>query len=810
MDIIQPIVEKISELAWLNGLVRVLLLFLGIYVLWRLIMGPMGGWIRKIFPVFDDIHTNKQIKTYISRGEYSLAGDKLIAMGKHNKAIEVFMQGKLYSRAADVHLKRKSMQKAALMFERAGDIKKAAEIYLQQKKYDRLYQLFHEKNALDDLANLLQSKGEAFRAAEIYEKVHRYVDAARQYLKAGKEIEAANNLETYLEKYTSREGVPTDPTHTETIGKISNQAAALFEKNKYYDKAAKFYLQAKNAKKASETLDKAGKHEEAGNIAKQYNLLEEAAQYFKRANLGEESARLEADHLYQSGNFHEAIEKYKASGDFAKCADIYTDIQDYYMAAEMHEKAGDHRIAADMFKDEKDYAKAGSNYEQAGMMDEALLCYRKGKLEHLELDLLSRQKRFTDLAKYFLDRKLYEQSLSALDRVSEHDPDFAKAASIKGQIFYEQKKYDEARAQFEKALEGVMKLTLDDIDTLFFYAKCDMETSGQALELIENKMALNQIEPNALEKAKEVRKLIQEKSFSRLQSFSQFIHQSQAQSNPNFTGQQSKMAPNIPNIQIKQRYEPIDEIGRGGMGVVYLANDSVLDRKIALKILPARNNDDKRTVESFLREAKSAASLNHPNIVTVYDTGMQDGDYFIAMEHIDGYTIKRILKQKGKFDIPIVKEIVKQLLRALSYAHENKIVHRDLTTSNIMWTRQKMIKIMDFGLARVVHKLKSEQSIIGGTPSFMSPEQTLGKAIDHRTDIYSLGICIFEMSLGVLPFTKGDLGYHHLHTAPPVASEIDPSVPKALSDIILKCMEKEPEKRFQSVDEIIPLLKQVS
>jgi serine/threonine-protein kinase len=227
-------------------------------------------------------------------------------------------------------------------------------------------------------------------------------------------------------------------------------------------------------------------------------------------------------------------------------------------------------------------------------------------------------------------------------------------------------------------------------------------------------------------------------------------------------------------------------------------------------VLPTKNHADQRTIDTFIREAKAAAALNHPNIVTVFDTGEQDGDYYIAMENIEGYTLKKILKQKGKFSIPVTREILKQLISALDYAHKHNIVHRDLTTSNIMWTKQKMIKIMDFGLAKVVHKLQSEQSIIGGTPSFMSPEQTLGKPVDHRTDIYSLGICIFEMCLGSLPFSKGDLGYHHLHTAPPVPREIDPSVPSVLSDAVMKCMEKKPEDRYQHVSELQAVLAQLS
>ena len=257
----------------------------------------------------------------------------------------------------------------------------------------------------------------------------------------------------------------------------------------------------------------------------------------------------------------------------------------------------------------------------------------------------------------------------------------------------------------------------------------------------------------------------------------------------------------------KKRYVKIKEIGRGGMGIVYTAKDTTLDRIVALKILPTTLKKNPQAIKTFLREAKSAAKLNHPNIVTVYDAGIEDDDYYIAMELINGLTIKEILKKNRKLSIQSVLEVLTQLLGGLSYAHSKNIVHRDLTTNNIMWSKEKLVKIMDFGLAKVVRQLQSEQSIIGGTPSFMSPEQTLGKPIDHRTDIYSMGICLFQMLLGELPFKKGDLGYHHIHTKPAEPKSIDKNIPDVLNSLILKCLEKDPINRFQSCAEIVNIVK---
>ena len=208
-------------------------------------------------------------------------------------------------------------------------------------------------------------------------------------------------------------------------------------------------------------------------------------------------------------------------------------------------------------------------------------------------------------------------------------------------------------------------------------------------------------------------------------------------------------------------------LGRGGMGIVYKADDTVLDRTVALKVLPESLKENPQALKNFLREAKSAAKLNHPNIVTVYDAGEQDGVYYIAMEYVDGNTLKDIIKRRGKIAPRGIVHVVSQMCEALAYAHEKKIVHRDVKTANTMWTKDRKAKIMDFGLAKVIEEVRNHTTVVSGTPFYMSPEQTLGKNVDQRSDLYSLGVSVFEMATGTLPFTEGNLPYHHVHTPPP-------------------------------------------
>jgi serine/threonine-protein kinase len=239
------------------------------------------------------------------------------------------------------------------------------------------------------------------------------------------------------------------------------------------------------------------------------------------------------------------------------------------------------------------------------------------------------------------------------------------------------------------------------------------------------------------------------------------------------------------------------------MGIVYKAKDTVLDRIVAYKVLPDSFRENPQAVKNFLREAKSAAKLNHPGIVTVYDAGEQDGRYYIAMEFVDGTTLKEILRRRGVIAPSGILHVLVQVCEALAFAHDKKVVHRDIKSANTMWTRDKKAKIMDFGLAKVVEEVRNHTTVVSGTPYYMSPEQTLGKNVDHRTDIYSLGATVFEMATGSVPFKEGNIPYHHVHTPPPDIREIQPELPAALASVVNRCLMKDPAQRYQSARDIL-------
>jgi tRNA A-37 threonylcarbamoyl transferase component Bud32 len=251
---------------------------------------------------------------------------------------------------------------------------------------------------------------------------------------------------------------------------------------------------------------------------------------------------------------------------------------------------------------------------------------------------------------------------------------------------------------------------------------------------------------------------------------------------------------------VTSRYEILGEIGRGGMAVVYRARDTRLDRIVALKRISDSLREHPRAVDLLLREARSAAGLNHPHIVTIHDVDQQDGSYFITMEFLEGKPLHELLRLRGRFAARPVAHIGQQVVAGLAYAHERRIVHRDVKTANLFVTRGNVVKIMDFGLAKMVEEVRRRATMIGGTPSYMAPEQSRGLEVDGRADLYAFGVTLFELLTGRLPFEDGDVVQHHRETPPPDPRASAPDVPDALAELVLALLAKRPEDRPAAAD----------
>ena len=267
-------------------------------------------------------------------------------------------------------------------------------------------------------------------------------------------------------------------------------------------------------------------------------------------------------------------------------------------------------------------------------------------------------------------------------------------------------------------------------------------------------------------------------------------------------------------------FKIIEKLGQGGMGVVYRGVDLNLDRPVAIKVLPPEVQQHEDSVARFLREAKTASKLQHPSITTIYEFGVQDDLRYLVMEYVEGKTLKQILKESGPLPTRQMVDIAMQMADALSLAGEKGIIHRDIKSENIMLTDRGQVKILDFGLAKLMEKtsplapdhFQTTDGSVRGTITHMSPEQALGAEVDVRTDIYSSGVVMFEMATGRIPFSGSSANVvlaKIMNQPAPAVSEMNPDVSPSLEKVIRKCLEKNREQRYQNAENLLLDLKAI-
>src|SRR3954454_11256344 len=255
------------------------------------------------------------------------------------------------------------------------------------------------------------------------------------------------------------------------------------------------------------------------------------------------------------------------------------------------------------------------------------------------------------------------------------------------------------------------------------------------------------------------------------------------------------------------RYELVRHIARGGMAEVYLAHDRLLDRPVALKVLFPELSVDRSFVERFRREAQAAANLSHPNIVSVYDWGEEGSTYFIVMEYIDGRPLSQILRADGPLLPDRAAAIAADVAAALAFAHRNGVIHRDVKPGNVLITNDGLVKVTDFGIARAANTEENltQTGAVMGTATYFSPEQAQGAEVDPRSDVYSLGVVLYEMVTGAPPFTGDNpvaIAYKHVREEPPTPRERNNAIPVTFEAIILQAMAKQADDRYGSAEEL--------
>jgi len=723
------------------------------------------------------------------RGDYQQAGELYRMIGHNDKAIEMYKQAKSHRDVAFLYEQDKQWGEAAQYYETSGNLEKAALMWQKQGEYIRAGELLARAWRLLSAAEMFE-RGESYgKAAELFKETGHHHRAAACYEKMNETLKAA---EIYEQCFLQEKSRPRDPEHPadpadlEETNSYANQAGRLYLAGGQYQKAAAVLTSAGLDSEAADALLMAGEYKKAAEIYYEKKMYDKAAQAYEQEGDPQRSYEIQGEMHLESGDHLEAAQCFEKSGNQLQAGEIYGQLGNHKKAAEMYLQGGDCRRAAESFVASGEILLAAQALQQGRYHKEAAEIYVKYKEPEKAIEIYKEMGDYYAAAMVLNGMGRQDDSITLLQKVDSSSTDYHRTSLLLGKIFVEKGMLDAAKQRYEK----IFSTEHPDLEALVYLYELSLayekiKEYEQALAIYEKILAEDYSFRDVKARADGLRRALGE------------VKKALAEAKSVSSSRSTTMGDS------KGRYKILKKIGQGGMGVVYQAEDTVLHRIVAYKILPPAVREHPKILENFMHEARVAAGLTHTNIVTVYDTGKSDTDLYITMEYVDGVTLKELLSQQSPMPIPILARITKQVCLGLEYAHQRNVIHRDIKPANIMINKDQVVKIMDFGLAKIVKQSEAEKTTVKGTPMYMSPEQILGKGVDHQSDIYSLGCTLYRMATGRAPFTEGDLYYHHLHTLPTPPKTHNPQIPEAMNRLILKCIEKNKANRYQSISDVL-------
>ena len=651
-----------------------------------------------------------------------------------------------------------------------------------------------------ELAELYASLNEHKKAAKYYKKDRNYAQAARALSKVGETAAAAKLLAKAGDFELSGRFYKETGRHA--------KAAVSYEKGGLWAGAAEEYRLAKKPAKAFAAYTRAFTDGDAANRAAAdgcYELLkdEKALAKLKEAQRPQLYAALAAA-LSATGNYAAAADVYARNNDLINAGKSYAAAGDLKQAATCFQRAGDPakaaRAAAEYHEQRQAWKEAGEQYVQAQDLKKAGECFAKAKEFARAAECFMRFRDYFRGGRAFAQASKFHDAVVALQQMKESDPEWHRSRALLGRCFYELRDYAHCAAVLDNHLLN-QRVTADNMDYFYMLALA----KEQLGELSESRDLLYKISATR----RDFRDV--DTRISNIVSRISMIDSEQRPLTPAETPTRAldPAARQVVENSIGERYIIEKELGRGGMGVVYLAKDKQLERPVALKFLGALVDHSEEYKQRFVREAQSAAKVSHPNVVSIYDISALSGKAYIAMEFVEGATLSRHLKQKGRLTAREALNITLQACSALQAVHEAGVVHRDLKPDNIILGKGGLVKIMDFGLAKSADNRITKASVVMGTPCYMSPEQAQGKEASPVSDLYSLGLILHEMLTGKVVFLEGDVMQRQINETPSPPSATATDVPPEIDALVLRCLHKDPAKRFASAKELAEAIRKL-
>ncbi len=707
-------------------------------------------------------------------GDFSTAGQLLNSLGKHEAAARAFDLAKRPIEAGEIWRKLGKFELALARFVEAKDLRRTEELLVTLQRWQEAGELLskeHARLAVDEatstdsrLADRIQDLAE--RAGRHFSMAKEYDRSAESYLRAGRLAKAASSFEAKGDFL---------------------RAADLFQQADEREKAAEMYVTAGKFELAAEILTDLGKTEEVTQLLEKAGRGDEAQIHRARMSLAEGRPTQAAEYLFQAGQFQEAAELFFENGEHAKAGEALNAIGRY-------QEAGDAYAAADKFD------LAAVAYVQAASSAQAAECFEKAGATDAAISQYEAAERYFDSARLAMEAQDSDRAIRFFQRVPATDPQSWQAEQALALLFRQKGLFELSEERFGRFRERA-PLGLESLEGYYEYATFleDRGRRDEARDLYGQILAFDFHFRDVLARKQaldEGRKEVTNPEVS-------IVEDSEGV-------EPSRMTPLGAGFVFKERYELMAQIGSGAAGVVYQAQDRKLQRDVALKLLPPFAQRGEESHRSFMQEAQVAARLSHPHIVAVFDFG-KDHDYlFLVMELIRGSSVRELIKEKSPLPLPQVKTLALQISDALTYAHEAKVVHRDIKSANLLLTEAGEIKVADFGLARLLRGADITATQTVGSPYYMAPEQISGDRYDHRIDLYAVGVVLFELVTGHLPFEEGEVTYHHLHTPPRRPSSLRPDLPSGWDEVVLKLLAKSPAERYSTTELLVADLEKLT
>ena len=669
------------------------------------------------------------------------------------RTVEPLKKAKQYDRVAQIYASVNRHKDSARWFMKAKMRKRAAEEWARAGKTVKAAKILAKEKDYPTAARFFEEGGKHRAAADAYMKAGDLPCAASAYANAGSHDDAVRLFADYF-------AAAQDPAETQLraaeacyamlqSGAAKTNIAADARRGLMGAVAARFE-QAKRWDLAARLYYEANEKARAGGIYARQGKLEEAARCMREAGKTKEADLIGAQYYEKRGRWKEAAMSYAGGREFRRAGDCFAKAGDKERTAECYSKAGE-------------YYGAGLAYAHLQRFDEAI---------------------------------------TLLQKIDVTDKNFDLSRALLGRCFYEMHDFEHCAATLENHLTN-QRVEKGNIEYWYMLALA-LEQLGKLRKSQDILFKIRSVDVGFRDVAQRISSIS-----SRISLGAELSGAGQVAGMVQATGGDAEMMGQVENL-LGGRYRLDRELGRGGMGTVYLARDTQLDRPVALKFLGSLVDGSEEYRQRFVREAKAAARVNHPNIIAIYDINASMGKAYIAMEFVEGPNLHQYVEAKGQLSPREAINLVVQACAALEAIHDAGIVHRDIKPDNILIAKGSVVKLTDFGLAKALDARITGTNVVMGTPAYMSPEQTQDSDVDARSDIYSLGLVLHEALTGKTVFSNGDVMLRQQQELPPPPSEFAEGVPEPLDRIVMTCIAKDPAARFQTAQQLIAALRRVN